>query len=328
MVDNGSQALFNRPTPVALHIRHKYLCNLGFHPPNMTCSPSTWLVSQQPTATLAVNAAAQQDMMADCEVEENAGGLSTDTGSCGSSSSTDETGSDSDTAEVQKDSPPDNRNHDFRTHFLKKLAYSGRWLPEPNRPLKSQTIVIFDWDDTLVCTSFLERYDGISLPRVVKQHMSRVASGVKKILELACRLGQPFIITNAQEGWVEQSAALWIPEVIPVLKQIVVISARSTYEPCFPDDVSQWKRQAFLALQRQFDQHALTNLVAIGDSAFEMDAAHAMGDRFARAVVKTVKLQPQPRPQDLLAELGLLFGRLEHIVENGRPLQIRIDRRV
>lgn len=319
MINNGSQALLTTTTSdgqtlMAVNLRHRYLRNLGFHPANMTRSPSIWLDSQQPTP-------AQSDIVAESEVEEKAEVLSTDTGSCGSSPSTDESGSDS-------DSPPDKpSNVDFRTNFLKRLSYSGVWQPEPSRTLKVQSILIFDWDDTLLCTSFLERYDGIVLPHVVRQRMSKVASVVKKVLELACHLGQPFIITNAKNGWVEHSAALWMPEVIPVLKQITIISARSAYEARFPDNVSQWKRHAFLALQGRLDQHALTNLISIGDSAFEMDAAHAMGDRFAKAVVKTVKFVPQPRPQELCAQLGLVLKKLVHIVEIGKPLQVHLGTR-
>eukprot|EP00419_Tripos_fusus_P001645 CAMPEP_0172685938 /NCGR_PEP_ID=MMETSP1074-20121228/20585_1 /TAXON_ID=2916 /ORGANISM="Ceratium fusus, Strain PA161109" /LENGTH=343 /DNA_ID=CAMNT_0013505169 /DNA_START=78 /DNA_END=1109 /DNA_ORIENTATION=- len=336
MVGELSQVLPATPTtrdgrsPMALPIRLKYLRNLGFRRDCMTHSPSTWLVPQQPTATLALNVSAQTDMKAESEPEEKEEVLSTDAGSCESSPSTpstDEIGSDSDTVEGQTDTPTNNRNHkDFRANFLNKLSYSGVWLPAARRPLRSQAILIFDWDDTLVCTSFLEQYEGVPLPQAVMRRMSRVAGAVKKVLEMACRLGQVFIITNAKEGWVEHSAALWIPEVIPLLKQITVISARSTYEACFPTEITQWKRQAFLALQCQMDQHALTNLIAVGDSVFEMDAAQAMGDRFARAVVKTVKLRPRPSPQELLAELGLVLKQLERIMEAGHPLQIQIDR--
>lgn len=326
MINNGSQALLTTTTSdgqtlMAVNPRHRYLRNLGFHPAAMTRSPSTWPVSQQPTA-------AQSDIVAESEVEEKAEVLSTDTGSCGSLPSTDESGSDSDSAEMLKDSPPDKRsNVDFRTIFLKRLSYSGVWQPEPSRPLKVQAILIFDWDDTLMCTSFLERYVGTVLPHVVRQRMSKVASVVIKVLELACHLGQPFIVTNAKKGWVEHSAALWMPEVIPVLKHITIISARSAYEARFPNNVSQWKQQAFLALQGRLDQHALTNLISIGDSAFEMDAAHAMGDRFAKAVVKTVKFVPQPKPQELCAQLGLVLRKLVHIVEAGRPLQVHLGTR-
>jgi len=274
---------------------------------------------------VALNAAAQRHVMAEHEIEEKEETWSTDAGSCESYPSTDETGSDSDSTEAQMESPPDN----FRRNLFQKLKLSdsGVWpTGHPASRPKSQAVLIFDWDDTLVCTSSLEHFGWKPLPQKVKQRMSKVAGIVKKVLELACSLGQPFIITNAKEGWVQQSAALWMPEVIPVLEQITVISARSAYEASFPEDVSQWKRQTFLDLQRRLDQHAVTNLIAIGDSDFEMDAAHAMGDKFARAVVKTVKFKPQPNPQELLAELGLVLKRLEHIAEVGHPLQIRIDR--
>ena len=85
--------------------------------------------------------------------------------------------------------------------------------------------------------------------------------------------GTVFIITNAAEGWVEYSSKKYLPSVYPTLSKVKIISARSEYEDLYPGDSHEWKMQAFLQTLRDMDLNAITNLVALGDSNIEMEAA-------------------------------------------------------
>jgi len=216
---------------------------------------------------------------------------------------------------------------DFRVNFLRKLSYSKVWVPQAQRPPKHQTVIIFDWDDTLLCTSFLNFRADVALPAVVERHIREIESAGKKLLELAMRLGHTFIITNAMSGWVEYSAAKWIPDLLPVLQKVRVISARTKYEPQYPGEVGQWKIQAFLEVQRQLDSQIITNLISLGDSNFEMDAVHVMGKEFAQALIKTIKFRENPSPEELLKQLELVTQKFERIVENARNLKIGLERK-
>merc|ERR1719362_1802986 len=187
------------------------------------------------------------------------------------------------------------------------------------QPPKSQTITIFDWDDTLLCTSVLTYTStgrgGGYPPLPPMWLLPDLARAASDLLEAACRLGPTFIITNALEGWVERSAQRWVPTLLPALGKVnEIISARSRYEWQDPD-VSQWKLQAFLELQRSIDPRPITNLISVGDSDYEMRAARVMASQFPRAVVKTVKFTPTPMVLDLLKELELLREKLDEIVE-------------
>mmetsp|Transcript_38820 Transcript_38820/g.82549 ORF Transcript_38820/g.82549 Transcript_38820/m.82549 type:complete len:318 (-) Transcript_38820:50-1003(-) len=216
---------------------------------------------------------------------------------------------------------------DFRVNFLRKLSYSKVWVPQAQRPPKHQTVIIFDWDDTLLCTSFLNLRQEQSLPPVVDRHLREIANAAKRLVELAMRLGHTFIITNAMNGWVEYSAAKWVPELLPALAKVRVISARTKYEPQFPGEVSKWKIQAFLEVQQQLDSQVITNLISLGDSNFEMDAVHVMGKEFAQALVKTIKFRENPSPEELLKQLELVAQKFERIVENARNLKIGLERK-
>jgi hypothetical protein len=146
-------------------------------------------------------------------------------------------------------------------------------------------------------------------------------------LETASQLGRTFIITNAQEGWVEYSASKWVPELLPLLKNIDIISARSRYEEHFPHDVSKWKVNAFLDVQRSMDSQVVTNLNSLGDANYEMDATLTMGKYFEQALIKTIKFKEHPSPEELLRELELVATKLESIVTNARNMRISLERR-
>lgn len=216
---------------------------------------------------------------------------------------------------------------DFRVNFLRKLSYSKVWVPKAQRPPKHQTVIIFDWDDTLLCTSFLNLRQDQPLPPSVERHLRDIEAAARRLLELALKLGHTFIITNAMNGWVEYSSAKWVPDLLPVLQKVRVISARTKFEPQYPGEVSQWKIQAFLEVQKQLDSQIITNLISLGDSNFEMDAVHVMGKEFAQALIKTIKFRENPSPEELLKQLELVAQKFEKIVENARNLKIGLERK-
>jgi hypothetical protein len=219
------------------------------------------------------------------------------------------------------------RRADFRVNYLKTLAYSKVWVPPIERPPKHQTVIIFDWDDTLLCTSWLSKWGDRFMTHEIQAHLRGIASAAKRLIETAQRMGQTLIITNAMSGWVEHSAAKWVPELLPVLRNVRVISARSNWEPAYPGDVSRWKEQAFLAVQQQLRTEIIANLISVGDSHWEMDAVHSMGKGFEQALVKTVKLRQDPYPDELRKELELIGQKFDKIVENARDLKITLEKK-
>jgi len=217
---------------------------------------------------------------------------------------------------------------DFRTSFLHRLSYEKVWVPPAKRTPQHQTVIIFDWDDTLLCTSYLNHHDGEGLPPAIQRHLQAIESKAKELLELSLRLGHTFIITNAMEGWVEYSAAKWVPALLPLLEKVEIISARSRYEHLYPNEVRQWKIHAFRDLQRELDMPVITNLNSMGDAEYEMEATQIMGKEFSEALVKTIKLRANPSPEELLKQLELVTQNFERIVTNARNLKIGLERKV
>ena len=107
-------------------------------------------------------------------------------------------------------------------------------------------------------------------------------------------------MTNAAEGWVELSAKRFLPKVNMELPGIEIISARTRYESLYPRNYQKWKVEAFMETRKGMDQDAITNLVALGDNVFEIEAAYILGATFKNAFIKTVKFRQSPSTRELI----------------------------
>jgi hypothetical protein len=216
---------------------------------------------------------------------------------------------------------------DFRLNFLRKLSQQKVWIPKSERESPYQACIVFDWDDTLLCTSYLNMKPDSSSSPAVQKHLQSITETGKLLIETAMKYGRTFIITNAMKGWVEYSATKYIPGLLPTLKKIRIISARSEHETLYPGQYHEWKIQAFLNVQKEMKSEIITNLVSLGDSTIEMDAVHVMGNEFSQALIKTVKFRETPTPEELAKQLELVHQKFEKIILNARSLKISLERK-
>lgn len=180
--------------------------------------------------------------------------------------------------------------------------------------LIDRTLTLYDWDDTFLPSTYLAtlglRVDDVSsLPSDLSSDLSQLESQVIKMLEESLRYGAVKVVTNAEEGWVELSGARFMPKLTAFLKErgIKVISARSQYEVHYPESPSSWKTAAFVAeVDASFPDEAALNVLVLGDSLSERDAAHALAGRLPAACVKSVKLVERPNVAQLHRQIQLL----------------------
>lgn len=214
----------------------------------------------------------------------------------------------------------------FRVEYLRRLSSEKVWVPPAQRSPKYQSLIIFDWDDTLMYTSFLLHGMQRKVSEATNRQLENIEKAARNLLETALGLGHTFIITNAQKGWVEDCVERYMPSLKDVLQKVPIISARSTQEAYSPN-LSHWKKRAFLEVGRQLNKEMITNLVSIGDSNYEMEAVHLLGQEFSRSLVKTVKLQESPTPEELMKELDLIVPKLQKIVDRAVNMTVRLERK-
>jgi len=205
----------------------------------------------------------------------------------------------------------------------------------------SGTCIILDWDDTLLCTSYLALHEDEDMRPEVVRILQSIEVVVVELLERCSRTAPTFIVTSSVSGWIEYSAARFMPGVLPALRKVCVISARARYEDEFPGQVSKWKEQAFLDISRELDAQVASSVLSIGDSPMELDAAHVLGGALDAAAgrcggggcdaggvkVKTVKFRERSSPQELCKQLELVLQKFDKIVESPKALTITLERK-
>jgi len=194
---------------------------------------------------------------------------------------------------------------------------------------KHQTMIIFDWDDTLLPTTFLGSLGFLDIPAEILATLKPLDDASAKLLVRAVGYGDTFIITNSAEGWVQYSSKLFMPKTHDVIveKKIKVISARTDYESQYPGDSHRWKMEAFLNIKKEFDSDVITNLICLGDSHIEMDAAHVLGQQFKQTMIKTIKFRESPKPDELMKQQELVSEKFEQIYTAIRNLTIRLEKK-
>ena len=197
------------------------------------------------------------------------------------------------------------------------------------------TLILLDWDDTInpssLVTSLGFRIDETSeLPAALKAELVALEDIAINMLEICCTRGHVVIVTNAETGWVELSGKRFVPRVLECLQrlQLPIISARSTYEARYPGSPNDWKTAAFIEQVAHAAESApCIELMSIGDSLHEREAAHQVGARFSDgdvSSVKTVKMVERPTVEQLRRQLSLISTNLNDMVDEPHSFDVNL----
>ena len=199
-----------------------------------------------------------------------------------------------------------------------------------SKPKKINNIFIFDWDDTLLCTSVLgpNGYfdDDFEIPEATLKKIKTLEIHVKNILVKALEKGDTYIITNSELDWIEYSCQRFFPNVYELIKKIKIISARDLYEKKYPHDYKIWKVKVFNdIIIKNYSLNLPTNIMSFGDSSYEIDAAFDMASKFKNGFIKAIKFKEYPLISDIIRELILVFEKFEKFYSSCKNCVINID---
>lgn len=211
---------------------------------------------------------------------------------------------------ISSDSAAETDGRD-KEHDISETLGLGR----PASPsLKLDTILVFDWDDTILPTSWLERIHALSaggpLRPEVQRQIASLSSVAAQTLNLATSLGTVVIITNSAPGWVAQSCQLFMPQMLQQVRSYQTF-AKPMHAPI------TFKINSFRRECRQFK-----NVISVGDGDAERIASLRLNgpeqrkgpDAEAPRHVKSVKLIELPTCQQLASQLEMLQVRLTDVV--------------
>lgn len=196
---------------------------------------------------------------------------------------------------------------------------------------KSSTVIIFDWDDTLLASTYLSGR-GYRLDTVMENcgelqsQLKELEHSVMNVLSLALNYGEVCVVTNAETGWVELSAQKFIPGVVPLLSRLKVVSARSTFEDTYPDSPLKWK---YYAMQDRLSSHFADvklekNIISFGDSHVEREAVRSLTRGIPLTRTKSVKFAERPSMEQLRRQIELITNCFQYIHNHDGDLDLQL----
>uniref|UniRef100_A0A7S4SJG6 Uncharacterized protein n=1 Tax=Alexandrium monilatum TaxID=311494 RepID=A0A7S4SJG6_9DINO len=209
-----------------------------------------------------------------------------------------------------------------------------------------QTIIIFDWDDTLCPTTCLRRVAAtndrgrlsVKLTAETQSDLNMLADQVHLLLSRAKMMGKVVIVTNAARPWVDISCSCCLPALKVALQDVPVLYATEHLKEAHGSDnlptwlLTQRKARAMKAAVSDFysryPEQSWKNVVSIGDAFFERDAIEEVVQSRPmreRCRTKTVKLLEAPTIAGMVVQISLIENWLAKIVQMDGDIAIDLD---
>lgn len=208
------------------------------------------------------------------------------------------------------------------------------WTPHNTHADFSQdTIFILDWDDTIMCSSWLKKMgagaEGNTPSEEILQETSKIATAVERLINKISEYGRIFIVTNATDGWVELSCQVFMPSIYYLITGIPIISAQELYAHKYAHP-NMWKMMAFRSeiLATLFDKVPQTtrHIISIGDGEAEQFAIRSIRPiRFyGPLITKSMRIMPHSRPAELIDQLNKITSVISPLVTHDSHLDLQM----
>ncbi|MDC0230363.1 hypothetical protein OAK19_00220 [Aureispira] len=170
------------------------------------------------------------------------------------------------------------------------------------------TILIFDWDDTLFPTSWFKS-KGIRKDNITKDitiQLEDLDNICIQFLKHAQNLGRIVIVTNSVNGWVKISSKLFLPQVHQFISEIDVISARGKFKNL---PIKECKVQTF----KELIDNDILNILSFGDASNDRDALFLATKNQTGIYSKSFKFLQTPTVDELKTQLRLLTNTIDKL---------------
>jgi len=199
-------------------------------------------------------------------------------------------------------------------------------IDKPDIKHVAQKVIIFDWDDTLLPTSFVEEVlepcgvNEVTPSSPFHAGMRQHAKAIESVLRAASAVAHVAIVTLAQRPWVNTSAARFLPGLhieelvrelnIPVYYAMEHVSVATSYVEEEEMDLHVVaKHNAMNKFIKKVSRKGgeVSHIMSIGDSHAEAEALKELvWSTLDNSNATTVRLLKSPSLQELTDELGFL----------------------
>ena len=196
---------------------------------------------------------------------------------------------------------------------------------------KDNTLIIFDWDDTLFPTSWIVSNNiDLTDPNTRSEYVfifKMLDNCVSKLLTKVLNLGNVIIITNAMPEWVYLSCSVLV-ETQELIKKIKIVSSRKNYQN--KTDMNNWKLYTFLdEFNIITNNNNIKNIISIGDATYEYNALinlYKQQKNYYDRLLKSVQFVRSPTNELLMNEIKLLNESIKNICHNCEHLDLEMSK--
>ena len=188
---------------------------------------------------------------------------------------------------------------------------------------KKETLFILDWDDTLMCTSFVSSKTQ-SLSEEDKNIIINLGKIVSIFLKECLKYGKIIIMTNSSERWMKKTAQNYLKIKNDIFENIKIISTRDRYYKK-GIEVTKWKEMASEEILLKYGDK-IENLICGSDSENDIEVFKNISKKYININISTIKFKTKPSPSIMIKEIEYLNKRLYEIIGTNKNYYLIIEK--
>lgn len=174
-----------------------------------------------------------------------------------------------------------------------------------------ETIFIIDWDDTLMCTTFISRkVSGLSDDE--QYIVSNLGKVVSNFLKECNKYGKIIIMTNSSKEWIKKTNTDYLKISHESFDNIAIISTRDRYLKKGIEK-KKWKELALDDLIAKYKDD-IQNLICVSDSEKDIDVFKNLSEKNKEINISTIKFKTKPSPLIMIKEIKYLNDMMNEVI--------------
>lgn len=217
----------------------------------------------------------------------------------------------------------------IRFSYFTKLVTSNSWNIFNQSSSPFITKIIFDWDDLFQSSYFLTSRQLYCKDTVLSlkdsEQFVKVEFNILRLVSLAIKKGETYIITNSNIDWIYYSIQHFYPSLIKLKDKVKIISAKEEYEKYFKGEPKKWKFNAFKKILLQnFDKNNVYNIMYFGDINIDKNIKGINNNVY----LKNIKVISTETLEVLTKQLVLICKEFERILGMTNNITMKIDKKL
>ena len=174
-----------------------------------------------------------------------------------------------------------------------------------------ETIFIIDWDDTLMCTTFIS-HKALGLSDDEQYIVSNLGKVVSNFLKECNKYGKIIIMTNSSKEWIKKTTTEYLKISHESFDNIAIISTRDRYLKKGIEK-KKWKELALDDLIAKYKEK-IQNLICVSDSEKDIDVFKNLSTKNKEINISTIKFKTKPSPLIMIKEIKYLNDMMDEII--------------